>query len=77
MIVVRGMTLALTGLVLGIVASVILTRLISGMLFGVRATDPATYAVTSILFLLVSLAASCGPAFRASRLDPMRTLREQ
>jgi ABC-type antimicrobial peptide transport system permease subunit len=77
MIVLRGLTLALAGLVLGMAASAVLTRLISGMLFGVRPTDPVTLAATAALLLAVSLAASCVPAFRASRLDPMKTLREQ
>ena len=77
MIVLRGLTLALAGLVLGMAASAVLTRLISGMLFGVRPTDPVTWAATAALLLAVSMAASCVPAFRASRLDPMKTLREQ
>jgi ABC-type lipoprotein release transport system permease subunit len=47
------------------------------MLFGIRPTDPVTLAATAALLLAVSVAASCVPAFRASRLDPMKTLREQ
>src|SRR5580704_6104492 len=77
MIVLRGLTLALAGLVLGMAASAVLTRLISGMLFGVRPADPVTLAATAAVLLAVSLAASCVPAFRAARLDPMKTLREQ
>ncbi len=77
MIVLRGLTLALAGVVLGMAASAGLTRLISGMLFGVRPTDPVTLAATAALLLAVSVAASSVPAFRASRLDPMKTLREQ
>jgi predicted permease len=77
MIVLRGLTLALAGVVLGTAASAVLTRLISEMLFGVRPTDPVTLAATVVLLLAVSVAASCVPAIRASRLDPMKTLREQ
>lgn len=77
MIVQRGLTLALFGVVVGMAASAVLTRLISGMLFEVRPTDPVTFAATAALLLLVSIAASTAPAFRASRLDPMKTLREQ
>jgi len=77
MIVRRGLALALAGVVLGIAASALLTRVISGMLFGVRPTDPATFAATAVLLLAVSVAASTAPAFRASRLDPMKALREQ
>lgn len=77
MIVLRGLTLAVVGVVLGMAASTLLTQLISGMLFGVRPTDSVTFAATAALLLLVSVAASSAPAFRASRLDPMKTLREQ
>jgi ABC-type lipoprotein release transport system permease subunit len=47
------------------------------MLFHIQPTDPFTFAVTAALLLLVSIAASSVPAYRAARLDPMRTLREQ
>lgn len=76
MIVLRGLTLALVGVGLGMAASAMLTHLISGMLFEVQSTDPATFAATAVLLLVVSLTASSAPAFRASRLDPMMTLRE-
>ena len=77
MIVRRGLLLALLGVGLGIAASVALTRLILGLLFQVRPTDPLTFLVTATLLLVVSIAASCAPAYRAARLDPMKTLREQ
>jgi ABC-type antimicrobial peptide transport system permease subunit len=77
MIVRRGLTLALVGVGLGVATSAMLTRLISGMLFEVRPTDPITFAATAALLLVVSIAASSAPAFRASRLDPMKTLRVQ
>ncbi len=76
MIVLRGLTLALVGVGLGMAASVALTRLISGMLFEVRPTDPLTFLVTAAILLLISVAASSAPAIRASRLDPIQTLRE-
>ena len=76
MIVQRGLKLALSGVGLGIAASLVLTRLISGMLFQVRPTDLPTYAATAVLLIIVSIAASGAPAIRASRLDPMKTLRE-
>jgi putative ABC transport system permease protein len=76
MIVQRGLTLALSGVGLGIAISLGLTRLISGMLFEVRPTDPFTFTATAALLIIVSTAASGAPAFRASRLDPMKTLRE-
>jgi len=77
MIVWRGLTLAVVGVGLGLLASVALTRLIWGMLFHVRPTDPLTLLATSALLLVVSVIASSAPAYRAARLDPMKTLREQ
>jgi ABC-type antimicrobial peptide transport system permease subunit len=77
MIVRRGLTLALIGLVAGLAISAMMTRLLSGMLYGIRPSDPVTFATVTALLLLVSLAASTVPAYRAARLDPMETLREQ
>jgi putative ABC transport system permease protein len=47
------------------------------MLYGVKRFDPMTFVAVSAVLLLVSLLASCVPAYRAARLDPMQTLREQ
>lgn len=77
MIVRRGLTLALIGLGAGLVISVMMTRLLSGMLYGIRPSDPVTFAAAMVILLLVSLAASGLPAYRAARLDPMKTLRDQ
>jgi len=77
MIVRRGLTLALIGVGAGVGISAIITRLLSGLLYGIRPTDPVTFAATAGLLLLVSVAASSVPAFRAARMDPMKTLREQ
>jgi len=77
MIVRRGVTLALVGVGVGLVVSASITRLMSAMLFRVKPTDPLTFAVTSILLILVSIAASSVPAYRAARLDPIKTLRDQ
>lgn len=76
MIVRRGMLLALAGAAIGLVAATILTRLMAGMLFGVAPFDPVTFAAVAGILLMVSLAASSAPAWRAARLDPMRTLRD-
>jgi len=73
----RGMVLAATGLAIGIFISLLLTRFLQQMLYGVGRFDPATFVGVSALLLLVSLLASSVPAFRAARLDPMQTLREQ
>ena len=76
MIVRRGLTLALAGIAIGLVAAALLTRLMSGMLYGVEPFDPVTFVVVAAILLVVSLAASTAPAWRAARLDPMRTLRD-
>lgn len=77
MIVRRGFTLALFGVVAGVAIAAVATRLLSGMLYGIRATDPLTFAATAGMFLLVSIAASGVPAYRAALMDPMKSLREQ
>ena len=77
MIVQRGLTLALVGVAAGMAISLLTMRLISGMLFQTRPTDPATFAATAGVLVFVSIAASALPGLRAARLDPMMTLREQ
>jgi ABC-type antimicrobial peptide transport system permease subunit len=77
LIVRRGGILALVGVVSGMGGFVFLSRLMSGMLFQVRPTDPLTLLATAALLLIVCIAACGAPAYRAARLDPMRTLREQ
>ncbi|HEY0512765.1 MAG TPA: ADOP family duplicated permease [Thermoanaerobaculia bacterium] len=71
----QGMTLVAIGLALGIAGSLALTRLISGLLFGVAATDPLTFLSVPAILLLVTLLASYLPARRAARLDPQKALR--
>lgn len=77
MIVGRGMKLALLGLGTGLVISTIVTRLLSGMLYGIRPSDPPTFVTMTGVLLLVSFFASSIPAYRAAQLDPIETLREQ
>ena len=73
----RGLLLAAAGLAVGIFASLLLTRFVAGMLYGVHAFDPFTFVGVSAVLLLVSLIASSVPAYRAALMDPMQTLREQ
>jgi putative ABC transport system permease protein len=77
MIVWRGLTLALIGLGAGLAISGMMTRVLSGMLYGVEPSDPMTFAGMTGVLLFVSLAASSIPAYRAAQLDPIETLREQ
>ena len=71
----QGAKLALAGVGIGIVGGLMLTRLMSGLLYGVHATDPVTYGEVAILLMLVALAACFIPARRAMRVDPMVALR--
>ncbi len=73
----RGLVLTLIGICAGLAIAAAMTRLLSGMLYGIRSSDPVTFATMAGLLLLVSVAASSIPAYRAARLDPNQALREQ
>ena len=75
LIVRQGMSLALIGVGLGVVAALAMTRFISGLLFDVSASDPLTLTALTALLALVALLANYIPALRAARVDPMVALR--
>ena len=72
----QGMSLALAGSVLGLVASFFLTRLIRGLLYGVETSDPTIYAAILLLLILVAFIACYLPARRAAKLNPVTALAE-
>lgn len=69
--------LVLLGLAIGIGLTLAGKRVLEGMLFGIRSTDPATYVGVSALLAVVAFLACQAPAIRAARLDPVRTLRAE
>jgi putative ABC transport system permease protein len=75
MVLAHGLRLALAGAAIGLAGALALTRLLRGMLFGVSATDPFTFAAVTALLLGVALIACWIPARRAMRVDPMIALR--
>lgn len=75
LVVKQGVTLALTGVGIGIVGAFVLMRLLSGLLFNVSATDPITFIVVPAILTGVALAACFVPARKAARTDPMIALR--
>jgi ABC-type antimicrobial peptide transport system permease subunit len=71
----QGMKWVLLGMSLGLASAFGLTRFMRALLFGVSATDPASFAGAAALLGLVALAACYLPAWRASRMDPLLALR--
>ena len=71
----QGLRLALTGISIGLVVAVLLTRFLKTLLVGVTATDMLTFSAVSVLLCLVALAACFVPAWRATGVDPMAALR--
>ena len=71
----QGMLVILTGVGLGVLASMWLTRVIASLLFGVSPTDPVTFGAIAGLLVVVALSACYVPARKAARVDPMTTLR--
>ncbi|MGH9727287.1 MAG: FtsX-like permease family protein, partial [Candidatus Acidiferrales bacterium] len=75
MVIRQGIMLTLTGVAIGVIAALGVTRLISSMIYGVTATDPLTFVSVAIVLVAVALAACYIPARRAMRVDPMVALR--
>ncbi|UCD25646.1 MAG: ABC transporter permease [Gemmatimonadota bacterium] len=65
------------GIVLGVLGSLALSRVMTGLLFGVANTDPVTYLIVGCCIVIVGIAASVVPAMRATRIDPVEALRQE
>jgi predicted permease len=73
----QGMQLTTIGIVAGLIGAIALTRVIASLLFGVSATDIATFLTVPVVMALVAFAATVIPAWRASGVDPMVALRDE
>ena len=71
----QGVGLAILGLLIGTGGALALTRLMASMIHGVSATDPVTFVAGAVLLAAIAALASCVPAMRASRVDPIEVLR--
>jgi len=77
LVVAEGMKPTVTGLIAGIAGALALGRLLSSLLYGVKPSDAATFASVSVVLVSVALLASAIPAYRATRVEPVSTLREE
>jgi putative ABC transport system permease protein len=73
----QGLSMALIGTAIGVAGAMALSRTVQGLLFGVTATDPATFAAVIAMLLGVALVACYVPAWRATRVDPTTALRAE
>jgi len=75
LVIVSGLKLAAIGLAIGLAAAIAATRLMSSLMFGVKVTDPVTFAAIAGVLTAVALLACYIPARRATRVDPIAALR--
>ncbi len=77
LVVVQGLRLTLIGMGIGLIGALGVTRVLSNFLYGIKPTDPLSFAAVAVSLTLVALAASYVPARWATRVDPMRALRSE
>jgi len=73
----QGMELTAAGIVLGLAGAALLTRVMASLLFGVSATDLATFSIVPLLLIATAAIATWIPARRATRVDPVIALRDE
>jgi ABC-type antimicrobial peptide transport system permease subunit len=73
----QGIVLAVIGVICGVVMSLTLTDILDGLLYGITATDPATFTIVTFLLIAVAFLASFLPARRATKVDPIQALRTE
>jgi len=69
--------LGVTGVLIGLAGGFAMARAMTSLLYGVSPTDPVTYAAVAGLMLAIAVVASAVPAWRATRVDPIRTLKAE
>ncbi|HEY3927655.1 MAG TPA: ABC transporter permease [Candidatus Koribacter sp.] len=77
MVVLQGLRPTVIGLVVGVLASLAVGRVMTSIVFGVKSTDPITFAAAAVVLFVVSLLASALPGYRAMKVEPMKTLRDE
>ena len=77
LVVKQGMELAGTGIILGLIGALALTRVMASLLFGISAVDAATFSAVPVILAMIALIATYIPAWRATQVDPVTVLREE
>ena len=72
-----GLSIASTGVAIGLAAAALLTRTLASLLFGVTPLDPVTFVVAPVVLVVTALVAGLVPGIRAIRVDPAVTLRQE
>jgi ABC-type antimicrobial peptide transport system permease subunit len=75
MVVFEGMKPTLLGIAIGVAGSLALGRVLSGLIYGVKASDPITFLLVTVLLTGIALLSSILPAYRATKVDPLAALR--
>ena len=73
----QGLVLSVGGVIVGVLGAVVATRLIASQLYGVEATDPATFAIVAVAMIGIALLATYFPARRATKVDPLIAMRSE